>query len=120
MPLKLIADESLDFRIVVKLRDMGFDVISVLKEYQGISDKKVLELTRQHNAILITEDSDFGEWVFAHKEKNISVVFLRYKHEQIEDISSSLVKLLNKYQIDLYGKFVVITPRKIRIREIYK
>lgn len=119
MHLKLLADESLDFRIVVKLRDMGFDVISVLREYQGVSDKRVLELARQHNAILITEDSDFGEWVFAHKEKNVSVVFLRYKHEQIEGISSSLIKLINKYQTELYGKFVVITVRKIRIREIY-
>ena len=75
MHLKLLADESLDFRIVLKLREAGFETISVLKDYQGISDKKVLSLARQFNAILITEDSDFGEWVFAHKEKATGVIF---------------------------------------------
>ncbi len=50
-----------------------------MKEYQGISDKEVLNLAREFNAILITEDSDFGEWVFAHREKITGVIFLRYK-----------------------------------------
>ena len=119
MHLKILADESLDFRIVTELRNKGFEVISVLREYQGSSDKTVLELARKHNALLVTEDSDFGEWVFSHKEKNVSVIFLRYKSEQLEDIASSLIKLLNKYDVSLYGKFAVITVKKIRIREIY-
>lgn len=61
MPLKLLADESLDFRIVSNLKESGFEVISVMKEYQGIFDKKILNLAREFNAIPITEDSDFGE-----------------------------------------------------------
>ena len=119
MHLKILADESLDFRIVTELRNKGFEVISVLREYQGATDKTVLDLARQHTALLVTEDSDFGEWVFSHKEKNVSVIFLRYKSEQLEDIASSLIKLINKYGVSLYGKFSVITVQKIRIREIY-
>lgn len=118
MHLKLLADESLDFRIVLKLREAGFETISVLKDYQGISDKKVLSLARQFNAILITEDSDFGEWVFAHKEKATGVIFLRYKSEEVQNISSSLIMLINKHGVELYSKFVVITVKKIRIRGI--
>lgn len=118
MPLKLLADESLDFRIVVNLRVAGFETISVLKDYQGISDKEVLSLARQFNAILITEDSDFGEWVFAHKEKVIGVIFLRYKPEDIQSISSSLIALINKHGGELYGKFTVVTVKKIRMRGI--
>ncbi len=47
MPLKLLADESLDFRIVLNLKEAGFEIISVLKDYQGVSDaiphKDILE-----------------------------------------------------------------------------
>ncbi len=70
MGLKLLADECLDFRIVLNLRTEGFNTISVLKDYQSISDKEVLNLAKKLSAILITEDSDFGEWIFAHKDKN--------------------------------------------------
>lgn len=118
MPFKLLADESLDYRIVLNLRNAGFETISVMKEYQGISDKEVLNLARRFKAVLITEDSDFGEWIFAHKEKATGVIFLRYSSGQVQAISSSLITLLNKYGMDLYGKFTVVTTKKIRIREL--
>lgn len=118
MPLKILADESVDFRIVKELISKNFEVVSVLKNYQGISDKKVLELAREHHALLLTEDSDFGEWVFAHKEKNVGVIFLRYKSSEFKNISDSLIKVLNEHGTSLYSKFVVITPKKLRMREI--
>ena len=68
MPLKILADESVDLRMVRDLISKGFEVISVLKDYQGIQDKEVLELAKRHDALLLTEDSDFGEWVFTHNE----------------------------------------------------
>ena len=52
----------MDYRLVKKLRTEGF-----------IKDKEVLELAKKHNAVLLTEDSDFGEWVFSHKEKSVGV-----------------------------------------------
>jgi len=118
LPLKILADENVDFRIVRNLINKGLEVISVLKDYQGIQDKEVLELARRHHALLLTEDSDFGEWIFAHKEKNVSVIFLRYKPSELKNISDSLIKILNEHGISLYGKFVVITPKKIRSRII--
>lgn len=118
MSLNILADESLDFRIVIGLKNKGFNVISVLKDYQGISDSKVLDLARHFNAILVTEDSDFGEWIFAHKESGVSVIFLRYKSEEIKSIEGSLINLLDKYGSSLYGKFVALTVKKVRIREI--
>lgn len=118
MYLRLLADESLDFRIVINLRKAGFETISVLKDYQGISDREVLNLARQLNAILITEDSDFGEWVFAHKEKAVGVIFLRYNSQEVQNITATLITVLNKYGQKLYNKFVVITTKKIRMRTI--
>ena len=118
MQFKILADENVDFRIVTALKNNAFDIISVLREYQGISDDEVIGLAKRFNALLLTEDSDFGHWVFARKEKDISVIFLRYENKELDNITKSLLKVLNSLGSSLYGKFVVITANKIRIREI--
>jgi len=115
--LRILADESVDYRIIKALRNKGFEVISILEENPGIPDKDVIGLAKDNNALLLAEDSDFGEWVFVHRVRNISVIFLRYKAEEIESISDSLIKTLIEYGVSLSGKFVVITVNKIRVRE---
>ena len=115
---KIIADESVDFRIVSKLRKENYEVISILEGYRSFPDKKVLELARKHEAVLLTEDSDFGEWVFSHKKKGFGVIFLRYKHHNVEKILNSLLLVLSKYKDTLFNKFTVIKATKIRIRDI--
>ena len=118
MPLKILADESIDHRIVNKLRAENFEIISVTEQYGGISDKKVLQLSRQFHSLLLTEDRDFGEWIFAHHEKALGVIYLRYKVNDLKQIILSLLNILSDKGQNLYGKFVVITPKKIRIRDI--
>jgi len=100
------------------LRASGFEVIAVIDQHIGISDTEVLELSKSFQALLLTEDSDFGEWIFAHQEKVLGVIFLRYKASELVSISDSLSKVLIKYEKSLYGKFVVITVHKIRMRNI--
>lgn len=118
MQFKVLADEDVDFRIVAALKNSGYEVISVLREHQGISDEEVIGLAKRFNALLLTEDSDFGHWVFARKEREISVLFLRYDSKDQGLITDSLIKILKDYKASLYGKFVVITVKKVRIREI--
>ncbi|MCK4762239.1 MAG: DUF5615 family PIN-like protein [Candidatus Aminicenantes bacterium] len=118
MPLKLLADENIDHRIVKELRDESFDVISIRERYGGISDQKVLRLSVKFHSILITEDRDFGEWIFAYQEKAVGVIYLRYNNEELEEIIHALKHVLAEKRHSLYGKFVVITPKKIRLRDI--
>ncbi len=76
MNLKILADESVDFRIVVELANKGFEVISVLQNHQGILDKEVLELARQYNALLLTEDSDFEDiYYLAYNYTRMDIVY---------------------------------------------
>jgi predicted nuclease of predicted toxin-antitoxin system len=118
LQFKILADEDVDFRIVTALKNSGYEVISVLREHQGTSDKEVIRLAKRFNALLLTEDSDFGHWVFARKERGISVLFLRYNSNDHIQITDSLIKVLKDYGTSLYGKFVVMTVKKVRIREI--
>jgi len=112
-----MADESVDYRIVKKLRENKFNVISGHEKYKGAKDREILEITTLEDAVLLTEDKDFGEWVFAHKVKS-GVILLRYKSEEIEKVTESLIKILNKFKEKLKKKFTVITPKKIRIRDL--
>jgi predicted nuclease of predicted toxin-antitoxin system len=115
---RIIVDESVDIRIVNKLRKENYNIISILEEYRSIPDKEVLKLAQKHEAILLTEDSDFGEWVFSHKKRGFGVIFLRYKPHDLEKILNSLLLILSKYKDTLFNKFAVIKTTKIRIREI--
>ena len=67
MQLKILADENVDYQIIKNLRNKGFNVISILENYRGTPDKEVLNLAMNKEALLLTEDKDFGEWIFAHK-----------------------------------------------------
>jgi len=115
---RIIVDESVDIRIANKLRNENYNIISILEKYRSIPDKEVLKLAQKYEAVLLTEDSDFGEWVFSHKKKGFGVIFLRYKHRDIEKIMNSLLLVLNKYKDTLFNKFAVIKTTKIRMREI--
>ena len=118
MKLNLLADEDVNYNIIRELRQHSFEIASILEDYRSAVDEEVLRISEDTKSILITEDKDFGEWVFAHKAKVNGVIFLRYDPKDLIKITESLIKVLSSYGTKLYGKFVVITPKKIRIREI--
>lgn len=118
MQIKILADENVDNRIVKELRNNLYQVISVLESYRGISDKNVLQLAKDNQALILTQDRDFGIMVFAYKEKDTSIIFLRYEHTKVKEITQAIITVLNQYGDSLYGKFVTITPSKVKIREV--
>ncbi len=82
--MKIIADESVNFRFVKLLRAQGFEIYAIGESNVGISDTDVVKIAQKENSILITEDKDFGELVFAHQIKETKIVFLRYEKEEEE------------------------------------
>jgi predicted nuclease of predicted toxin-antitoxin system len=74
----ILADENVPFEITKSLRGEGFEVTSIYETARGIGDEQVIELALKFDFILLTEGKDFGEWVFAHHAKGLSVLFLRY------------------------------------------
>jgi predicted nuclease of predicted toxin-antitoxin system len=81
----IIADENIPILLQEKLIANGFSVVSIFNDFRGITDFKIIELAQSYNnAIILTEDKDFGEWVFAHHIKNLSVVFLRYHFKETD------------------------------------
>lgn len=65
--MKIVADENVAYRVIKALRIKGFEVISISEDNPSITDDNVLQYAYEQKAILLTEDSDFGELIF-HKK----------------------------------------------------
>jgi predicted nuclease of predicted toxin-antitoxin system len=113
--IKIVADENVDYNIIIQLRNNNFDVYSILENNAGISDLEVLKITKQFNAILLTADKDFGEIAFKNKEMCKGIVLYRlHNHTNIEKANKIQI-LLEKYQSQLENSFVVLNKDKVRI-----
>lgn len=113
----ILADENIQFEIIKSLREQGFAVTSIYESARGVKDEQVIEMALQYDYLLLTEDKDFGEWVFAHHTKGLSVLFLRYSLDELQKIIQVLIYLL-KTRIPDRPFFATITPQKIRVRQL--
>jgi predicted nuclease of predicted toxin-antitoxin system len=103
----ILADENINAIIIEAIRDTGIEVYSIDELHEGIKDEKVIDLSRSPRRIILTEDKDFGEWVFAHGVKDISVILLRYQFPETNQMIHILSDLLGRKNLDLFGKFAV-------------
>lgn len=117
MSLKILADESVDYRIIEYLRDRRYDIKSVMDSRPGLSDHEIVRWAQKDKSLILTEDRDFGELVFSQKMK-VGVLYLRYNHTKWLAISKICQTVIEKYKDELYFRFTVITEKKIRTREI--
>ncbi|HUM53290.1 MAG TPA: DUF5615 family PIN-like protein [Chitinophagales bacterium] len=114
--IKIIADENVDFGIVRSLRNLNLEVYSILESQGGIDDESILKLATKENALLITEDKDFGELVYRLKMKHSGVLLIRIldlpREEKIERAVNTILNNIDK----LATNFSVLTDNDIRIR----
>jgi predicted nuclease of predicted toxin-antitoxin system len=114
----ILADENIDHSIITCLRDEGIEVYSIYENQRGTTDLDIVALSRNLPRIILTEDKDFADIVFAYQTKGISVILLRYAFDETAQITKILVNFLKNKTEDVWGKFVTITTSKIRIRAI--
>ncbi len=72
--MRFLADESCDFSVVRALRSAGYEVTVVAEISPRSEDTEVLRLAFREKRILLTEDKDFGQLVFAHSRKTRGLI----------------------------------------------
>ena len=82
----------------------------------GVSDLKVLESGFEEKRILLTEDKDFGEWIFAQKSATSGIILFRYPVEARLQMSLAIVELVTEHGSKLKNRYVVLEPGRARIR----
>jgi len=116
--IKFLADECCDFLIVRTLRLAEYDVLSVAESYPSASDHQVLRHATKKKRILLTEDKDFGEWVFAHGENVSGVILIRFPANARRQLAEEIKSLVDIHGLELLRNFVVLEPGRARIRKI--
>ena len=114
--MKIVADESVDYPIVLELRLEGYEILSILENYPGISDEEVLRISNQQNSLLLTVDKDFGEMVYRLKQIHKGVILIRLEGQSMKNKILITKAAFKEYKHKLLDSFTVISSTSIRIR----
>lgn len=110
-----LADENIPFYVVKQLRKEVCKIISVVEEFQGSSDEKIMELSSRNKWVLITFDKDFGELIYKQKcEKPFGIILLRVTPKSPTHILQVLKWLLLHTSISFENNFLVVNDNKVR------
>jgi predicted nuclease of predicted toxin-antitoxin system len=83
-----------------------------------MSDINIIDIVKEKKGVLITEDKDFGELVFAYNIRSVSVIFFRYDQPKYHMIEDHLLKAVRLFYENDTPVFITVTENKIRIRRL--
>lgn len=114
--MNILADENIALSIVIRLRLDGHSVERMAEIAQGDPDTSVLAIANQQNAVILTEDKDFGELVIQHQMQVVGVILIRLDGFSPIERAGIIAKVVREHESKLPGAFTVIKPRTVRIR----
>lgn len=118
--MNILCDEGVDSQIVAQLRHDGNLVLYVAEMEPGISDEIVLLRANQRDALLVTEDKDFGELVFRQGLIHQGVILIRM-HGMSSATKAQIVSgAFRQYSKEMPDAFTVIATGTTRIRKRLK
>lgn len=115
--MKFVADESVDFQIVSRLREDGHEVVYIAETEPGTSDNTVLTQANLQQAVLLTCDKDFGELVFRQQRVSNGILLIRTAGLSQERKAAIVADGIRKHGVAMPHAFTVLTPTTIRIRQ---
>lgn len=114
--MNLLADENIDRRIVDRLRSDGHAVDWIAEFAPSVPDEVVLKRSADANAVLITEDKDFGELVYRRRLSHTGVILLRLEGLDNATKAEVVSQVVRDNETELSGAFTVVTPEIVRLR----
>ena len=85
------------------------------KNFRSLTDKSVLNIAFEKEALLITEDKDFGELVFRLQLPHHGILLIRIEEADYKIIS--VVAAIRQHYDEMINRFSVINNNKLRIKE---
>jgi len=116
--MRLFADENMARAIVTWLRERGHDVLYASEIQAGAADSDWLSRAEAEGRLILTSDKDFGDLIFRDRLTSHGVVLLRLGDMTLEQRLSRLEQAWASVEANPVGKFIVITPSKVRVRDL--
>lgn len=117
--MRFLADMGISPQTVQRLRDSHHDAVHIADErLHKASDSDIIAKARAENRIL-THDLDFGAIMAGSRAALPSLVIFRLANMQPDRVSRYLDLVIDRYGAALEaGVIVVITEKKIRVRQL--
>lgn len=118
--MRLFIDECLSTRLCDLLAKVGHDVVHVRDlGLLGAPDTEVMAAAIEHDRVLVSADTDFGELLAKSGATLPSVVLLRRPDKLPESQADVLVANLNAVEADLAaGAVVIVLADRLRVRRL--
>jgi hypothetical protein len=116
--MRWLADECVDVGLVLSLRDTGHDVIYAAEVASGTTDAQILRRANDERRLLLTEDKDFGEFIFRLHMTVPGLVLLRIAPERYLFKWARLDAAVQRFGQRLFGRYVVIEEARFRSRPL--
>ena len=117
--MKFLVDESVEYRIVAFLRNLGYNTLSVAESFPSVDDKTVLATAYQEYRIVITNDKDFGELIYKLQLPHKGIILFRLFEENYQSKEDKLQLILKKFKSKLQNTFTIVSKNKIRFKKNY-
>ena len=118
--MNILADESVDFPVIVRLRQDGYIIEEVGTLYMKLSDPGVLALAVRQHQLLLTADRDFGDMIMRDLSQapREGVVLYRLKHIPIAQKVQTIAEAFARHEAQMADAFTVIEQQRIRHRPL--
>lgn len=120
-----LADENLDRRLIEALRNHSEQQVvppwilhSVFEDYRSIADDQVIAVANELDAVILTEDKDFGELTYRLGLVNRGIVLIRLSGMPIDQKIDLVIRVLEQLADRLYGYFTVVQVERVRSRKL--
>ncbi|HLC37048.1 MAG TPA: DUF5615 family PIN-like protein [archaeon] len=112
--MKFLADENIPVSITSELRRKGFNVKS-LKELKlfGIPDRRVLEIAKKMDRVIITYDKDFLNLFRISNQNHKGIILLRLFPP--EKAIEKIIPILKTKSKKIKNKLVIVSNNYIEI-----
>ena len=113
--MKFLADESCAGPVTQALREAGHDVVAIAEVARGAADGAVMARALAERRILITEDSDFGELLYARGHSSAGVILVRFPNRVRLAKPTSVLEAVDRLGPRLSDCFTVVEPGRARV-----
>jgi len=113
--VQFVADESCAGPVIRALRTAGHEVIAIAEIAKGASDEAIMERAFSEGRVLISEDADFGELLYARGRPSAGVIFVKFDSRARRAKPGAVVEAVAKLGERLRNGFAVIEPGRVRV-----
>lgn len=117
-PLRLLADENIDPKLIDWLRGEGHDVLAVKAKSAGAADEEVVAISMRESRVIVTRDKDFGELAVRYAQPVPGVILIRLQASSRAEYLQLFAERWPRILPHLHGHLTVVTNASLRIRPL--